>query len=560
MTNDGRGSGAGSIIRGFPSTMGDDHPLNVPSLMRHAARTFGEQEIVYRRSGAGFDRCTYRQCYERICRGAQALRSIGVGPGDRVGVLDWNGRRYFELYCAIPAIGAVLLQLNLRLNPEELGFILAHSGASVLCVDESLLPLAEALAPGAPGVKAWVVMSDRAPEEIVSSLRPSHHYEQLLAAATADFEWPLIDERSAYAAAYTSGTTGRPKGVYYSHRSAYLHALSASLGLGLSLEDTMLMLTPMYHAQGWGLPQTGPLCAAKLVLPGRYSTEDIGFIVDTMIAEEVTVASCVPSLLLAMLAHIERMPQKPDFGRLRLLCGGAQPPLAAMLRFEELTGGVVMQAYGATETSPLVAINRAKPSLRKRLSADARLALRTAQGLPSTGVDIKILDAEDRELPHDGKSVGEICVRGPWCTTSYHELPAGEARFIGGYWRSGDVGCIDPHGYIKLTDRLKDVIKSGGEWISSIDMENALVAHPAVAEAVVVGIPHPKWDERPLALVVLKAGAVTSDEALREHLLGQFAKWQLPDQIRFVERIAKTSVGKLDKKLVRAEYATLYSA
>jgi len=539
--------------------MGDDYQLNTTTLIRHAARTHADQEILYRTPDGGWGRYTFGACYARICRTAGALRSLGVGPADRIGVLDWNSRRYFELYYAVPGLGAVLLQLNLRLSAEELGYIVNHARASYICVDESLLPLAEALAPHLRDLKGWIVMSDRPLCELRTTLTPALHHETLLALAQPVAQWPVIDERSAYAAAYTSGTTGRPKGVFYSHRSMYLHSMTLVSLLGMSIEDCTMLITPLYHAQGWGLPQAATLMANKILLPGRYAMDDVAPLIDAMIAEQVTIASGVPTLVQSMLQHIEALPRKPDLRRLRLLCGGSQPALALMSALRALTGAELVQAYGGTETSPVVALNRLKPALAGHLSAEQRWAVRRSQGLPAVGVDIKILGPNGEELPHDGRSVGEICLRGPWCATSYHDMPEAGDRFIDGYWRSGDAGSIDADGYLKLTDRLKDLIKSGGEWISSIDMENAIASHPAVREAVVVGIAHPVWDERPLALVVLDGARNATQEELRAHLAATFEKWQLPDAILFVGSIPKTSVGKLDKKRVRAEYAHLYA-
>ncbi|HMK84431.1 MAG TPA: long-chain-fatty-acid--CoA ligase [Steroidobacteraceae bacterium] len=556
MSNAGRSAAAGRIVSGCPSTMGDDYQLNLTTLIRHAARTHAEQQILYRTAGA-WERYTYRDCYERVCRAANALRSLGVSPGDRVGVLDFNSRRYFELYYAIPGLGAILLQLNLRLAPEELGYIVGHSRATFICVDETLLALAEALAPHAPGVKGWIVMTDKA--EIRTTLAPLHHHEDLLAAASPNMDWPIIDERSAYSACYTTGTTGRPKGVYYSHRAMYLHSLSLAVRIGLTSRDRVMLISPLFHAQGWGLPQAATLQANKLLLPGRFTTENIAPLVEALIAEGVTVTGAVPTILFAMLHHIETLAVTPELSRLRVLCGGSEPPLSLMKRLRELTGAEVIQAYGATETGPCASLSLPKPSLAERLGPEELWDVRCTQGLPGAGVDIKVLGPDDRELPHDGKSVGEICLRGPFITSSYYDMPESANRFIDGYWRSGDVGSIDADGYINLTDRLKDVIKSGGEWISSIDMENALAGHPAVLEAVVVGIPHPTWQERPLALVVRRPGLAVTQEQLHEHLLGTFGKWQLPDQILFVTSIPKTSVGKLDKKVIRAEYAGLYA-
>lgn len=539
--------------------MGDDHQLNTTTLIRHAARTHADQEIVYRTPTGGWARYTYGDCYERVCRSANALRTLGVAAGDRVGILDWNSRRHLELYWAIPGLGAVMLQMNLRLAPEDLGYVVAHSEASYVLVDETLLPLAEAIAPHAAGVKGWIVMTDKPLSEIKTSLAPLHHHEDLLAAAQPVIDWPQVDERSAYSACYTTGTTGRPKGVYYSHRAIYLHSMAMANNVGITLDDCTMLITPMFHGQSWGLPQAATLMANKIVLPGRYAAEDTAPLTDALIAEGVTVANGAPAIFQPMLQYIETLPQKPDFSRLRMLSGATEPPLSMMKGFHDLTGAEVVHAYGATETTPLVAINRYKPSVRKRLAADERWALKRKQGLPVAGVDLKIIGPDGGELPHDGQSVGEVCVRGPWITASYHGVSDVDDRFIDGWWRSGDVGSIDADGYLKITDRIKDVIKSGGEWISSIDMENSLMGHPAVRDAAVVGIAHAKWQERPLALVVLKPGQAATQAQLLAHLSAAFSKWQLPDQILFVESIPKTSVGKLDKKRIRAENADRYA-
>jgi len=547
------------LVRGCPSTMGDTYQLNTTTLIRHAVRTYPEQEIVYRRPDGGWSRTCYADCYTRICRAANALRSLGVAPGDKVGILDWNSLRHFELYWSIPGLGAVMLQMNLRLGAEDLTYVANHSEASYICVDESLLTVAESIAPHVPGVKGWIVMTDKPLADIQTTLTPRYHYEDLLAAASASLDWPEIDEQSAYGACYTTGTTGRPKGVYCSHRAIYLHSYAAATNLSMTLDDCTMLLTPMFHVQCWGLPQTAVLMANKIVLPGRYTTEDVKPLTDVMLAEDVTIANGASALLLAMLQYIETLPTRPDFSRLRLLAGATEPAASMIRGYADLTGAEIVQGYGASETSPLIALNRLKPAL-KRLSQEERWDLKRKQGLPLTGVDVRILDANDSECPRDGQTAGEICMRGPWVTTSYHNMPQADARdrFVDGYWRSGDVGTMDAHGYLKVTDRIKDVIKSGGEWISSIDMENLLVGHPAVRDAAVVGIEHPKWQERPLALVALRPGQSATPQALRDHLRSAFADWQLPDEILFVETIPKTSVGKNDKKRIRQEHAQRY--
>lgn len=546
------------VIKGFPSTMGDDYPLNTTTLIRHAVRNYPSQEIVYR-SGDTWERYTYAECFARIARVAAALLALGIKPGDRIGVLGWNDHRFFELYYAIPSVGAVMVLLNQRLCADDLGFVIAHSQVGFIAVDETLLSLAEAIAARASTVRGWIVLSSRLRSEITTSLSPLHHYEEALDSSAPLTDWPMIDERSAYAACYTTGTTGQPKGVYYSHRSIYLHTTALALGLNITPDDCCMIVAPMFHAQSWGFPQMATLMATKIVLPGRYSLEDAPLLIDACLREGVTVSNGAPAILMSMLRYAESLLQAPDLHRLRLICGASEPPLAMMQGFHALTGAEVIHAYGGTETSPVVTINRLKPQLRTSLNAEERWNLRTKQGLPVPGVDIKLLSPDNRELPHDGRAVGEICLRGPWITAGYHDLPESDGRFIDGYWRSGDVGSIDNQGYLKITDRLKDVIKSGGEWISSIDMENALMGHAAVREAAVVGIVHPKWEERPLALVALKAGYETTSEQLKEHLRSTFAKWQLPDEVLFVDTIPKTSVGKTDKKLIRFQHAHHYT-
>ncbi|MGE9809316.1 long-chain-fatty-acid--CoA ligase [Janibacter sp. G1551] len=544
------------LIKGLPSTHGDDYPLNTTTLIRHAARTSPEQEIAYRTADGGWDRYTYRDAYERIVRSANVLRGMGVAPGDVVGVIDWNSRRFFELYWSIPGIAAVMLQMNLRLGQEDLGFVMRHSNTSWVLVDESLLSVAEGLAAENPDVR-WIVMSDRPLSEIETTLPNPLHYEDLLAVANREIDWPMIEESSAYSACYTTGTTGRPKGVYYSHRGIYLHTLTMVAELGMSAHDSVLLLTPMFHGSCWGLPQAAVQARAKVVLPGRYAADNLGPIVDAMIAEGVTVGNGAPAIFGPMLDYIRTLEIRPDLSSARFLSGATEPPLSMMRGYAELTGADIIHAYGATETTPLVTVNRGiKPSLTDR-PEEERWDRKRCQGVMVTGVDIRLVDAEDNDLPFDGVAQGELLLRGPWITSSYHSLNEPE-RFLDGYWRSGDVATIDEYGYVKVVDRIKDVIKSGGEWISSIDMENALTSHPRVREAAIIGVAHPKWQERPLALVVTTDGVEVPLAELHELLAPAFAKWQLPEQALFLDSLDRTSVGKLDKKVMRAKFADTY--
>ena len=544
---------------GHPATSMDDYQLTTTTFIRHAARTHPEQEIVYR-TVEGLQRYTYADAYRRMMRGANALESLGVAPGDRVGVLDWNSHRHFELYFAIPGTGAVLLQMNLRISTEDLSYVAQHSDVSYICVDESLLPIAEAIAPHLPGIKGYIVMSDRPVSEIETSLSPLYGYEELIAEAAEEYDWPMVDETSAYSACYTSGTTGKPKGVYYSHRNIHLHSLTMAAYLGINSDDCGLVIVPMFHGQSWGLFYSCVMMGAKLVFPGRYTAEDTTPLVDLMIAEDVTIAHGAPAIFQPMLHYIQTLDNKPDFSRARFLSGATEPPLSMMRGFKELTGAEIIHAYGATETTPLVALNyRLKPSVRARLTPEEQWDLKRKQGPLITGIDVLVEGEDGQEVVHDGVSVGEVCMRGPWIAGRYHDAPGTEESFRDGYWHSGDAGTIDANGYLKVVDRIKDVIKSGGEWISSIDMENAIAGQAEVLDAAVVGVPHPQWQERPLALVVATPDTSLRADDIRELLLTQFARWQLPDQIWFVSEIPKTSVGKTSKKTIVDDNYDLYT-
>lgn len=549
------------FVTGKPSTMGDSYQLNTTTIIRHSARTFPEQEIVYRTTNGEWGRYTYGEAYARTQGIANALESIGVEPGDVVGILDWNSKRHFELYWAIPGTGAVMLQMNLRLPPLDLGYVTTHSGASVILVDETLLPVAEGLAAHSPGVREWVIMSDRPMSEITTTLPNARHFEELVADADPEYHWPIIDKKSAYSACYTTGTTGRPKGIFYSHRSIYLHTLACAASLDISADDTVMPVTPMFHCQSWGFPQAAVYSAAKIVLPGRYQAEDLPALVDTLISEEVTVANGAPAIFQPMLSYIKTLDPMPDLSQARLISGSTEPALSLMRDFYELTGANVIHAFGATESSPFVSVNLGlKPSMLGTVSDEEMWDRKRSQGLPVNGIDIRVVDSEDRDLPFDGESVGEVLLRGPWIAERYHELEDDADRFLDGYWRTGDVGSVDQFGYLKLTDRLKDVIKSGGEWISSIDMENAIVGIPRVADAAVISVPHPKWEERPLALVVTTDGEPLALDELHAGLAGRFAKWQLPEEIVHVAQLPRTGVGKIDKKALRLEHADVYGS
>lgn len=548
------------MIIGYPSTMMDDYQLNLTNIIRHTTRNFPEREVLSRTSGK-IHRYTYEDAYLRMMRMGNALKRLGMEPKDRIGVLSWNTHRHFELYFAIPGTGSVLLQMNLRISPMDLTYVVNHSEAKAIFVDETLLEIAETIAPDLKTVRLFVIMTDKKLSAVDTKLNPKYSYEELIAEEKADYHWPIIEEKSAYAACYTTGTTGRPKGVYYSHRSMYLHTLTKSLYTGINCYDSFMQIVPMFHVNGWGDFINATFVGAKLLFPGRYTLEEIGCIVDLMVKERVTMANGAPTIFIPMLEYIRTLENKPDFRGTRFVCGATEPPLSMMKEWKQLTGAEIHHGYGATETSPHVSINFLKPTLKGKLSEEECFELKRKQGIIASGIDLEIVDHSGKKMPHDGKSAGEILVRGPWVAKSYYNDHRTENSFMDGYWKTGDAGTIDPNGYLKVVDRYKDLIKSGGEWISSIDLENKIMAYPNVIEAAVVGLPHPKWEERPIALIVVRReiGNEVRKEEILEFLGRTFSKWQLPEDIKLVDEIPKTSVGKFDKKKIREMYKEEFS-
>ncbi|MER6927274.1 long-chain-fatty-acid--CoA ligase [Kocuria palustris] len=548
------------LVHGAPSTMGDHEQLTTTRMLRDAARSFGDQQISYRDDSGQWQSTVYAATWDRVLRMGSALEGLGIGPDSRVGVLLWNSLEHYESYFSIPLVGATMIQLNMRLAPADLAYVIEHSGAATLIVDHTLLRLAQGLKEHIPQVTRWIVVGPDSSLEQFDGFPGVSSYEHLIAGSQPLAQIPNMAETTASAACYTTGTTGRPKGVFLSHRSVWLHAMAVSSNSGLTGADKVMMLTPMFHVQCWGLPFAATAVGAQMVLPGRFTLYDMDMLTEAILEQHVTLAPAAPAILMPMLRSLKRMDTPPRLDGLRFLCGASEPPVSMMRAFHELTGAEVIHAYGATETSPVVSLNWMKPSVASKVSEEEAWEMRKYQGLVVAGVDVKIVDPAGEEVPNDGSTAGEVRLRGPWIVASYADNPeATEAGFDEeGYWRSGDVGCLNEHGYLKVTDRLKDVIKSGGEWISSIDMENRLMALDGVVEATVIGVPHPKWQERPLALVVTSEGSDVTDASVREHLAGAFAEWQLPDEIRFIDEIARTSVGKINKKKLRDEYSDAY--
>ncbi|MCG7297737.1 long-chain-fatty-acid--CoA ligase [Brevibacterium sp. ACRRH] len=540
------------MLKGRASTQGDNFPLNLTTFLTRSVSVFPEREIVHRTIDGEWQRSNYAELGRRVKKLANVLGDLGIGPGSAVGVLDWNSLRCLELYFGIPAVAATLVQLNLRLAAHDLEYVVSHSGTETVFVDESLLPIAEQLAPKVY-VKKWVIMTDKPSSEVSTTLDNVVFFEDLMAEASEEYDFEFVEENTAAFAGYTTGTTGRPKGIFYSHRSVVLHALNLCQILSVTEADTVMPWTPMFHVMSWGFPQSGVAVGAKMVLPGKFSANDIAEVAPALVTEQVTLANGAPAIFAPVLEYLKTLDNVPDLSRLRLVSGSTAPALALIKGFKEVAGANVIHAYGASETTPLVTANvRTKPG--STLTEDEEWDLKRSQGLPSLLVEMKIVDPTGEELPRDGKSAGELLLRGPWITESYYKLDDNSDRFMDGWWRSGDVGVIEPTGHLRLTDRLKDVIKSGGEWISSIDMENSILDNDKVLEAAVIGVPDPKYQERPVAYVVPRPGSTVTQDDVYATLSDRFAKWQLPDQVIITEELPRTSVGKLDKKLLREQW------
>lgn len=533
-----------------------DSPLLIRRLIETPLIQCPDQEIIYR----DIKRQTYRELRERIGRLASGLTGLGIRPGDTVAVMDWDSHRYLECFFAIPMMGAVLHTINVRLPAEQILYTINHARDAIILVNTDFLPLLEQIFERIEPVKKLVIMSDtgKAP---ATTLDIATEYESLLEAGDPGFAFPDLPEDTQATIFYTTGTTGQPKGVYYSHRQLVMHTLGVSAALGgrqqggVGRDDVYMPITPMFHVHAWGVPYLATLLGLKQVYPGRYEPERL---LELIGREQVTFSHCVPTILHGLLA-CPRV-EDTDLSRWKVVIGGSALPRA--LARQALERGVdVFGGYGLSETGPALTLAQLKPHLLD-WDRERQLEVRCTAGLPLPLVELKIVDSEMNEVPHDGESQGEIVVRAPWLTQGYlHDPEGSEALWQGGYLHTGDVGTLDAQGYLRITDRIKDIIKTGGEWISSLALEDLILQHSAVSEAAVIGIADPEWGERPLALVVLKsdqAGRV-GEEAIRAHLedcakRGMISDWGIPEQIIFVEAIPKTSVGKTDKKVLRKQH------
>jgi fatty-acyl-CoA synthase len=522
-------------------------PLLISALLRHADSYHGDTAIVSRLGPGQVHRYTYRDAHRRARQLANALGSLGIARSSRVGTLAWNTHRHFELYFAISGMGAIINTVNPRLFPEQIEYIINHADDEIIFFDAAFLPLVEKIAGRCPGVKSWIVLADadKAPESALELLT----YESLLDGRSDRFEWPEFDENIASSLCYTSGTTGNPKGVLYSHRSTLLHTLGICLpdGLHLSAREVMMPVTPMFHVFSWGLPYAACLVGAKLVLPGAQL--DGASLYDLFEKERVTFTSGVPTVWLGLLQYLQSNELTLSTLK-RVVIGGSACPPAMFDQFAE-RGIEVIHAWGMTETSPFATSNHAKAK-HLALPEGEQRKLRTKQGRPGFGVELKIVDGDGHELPRDGVAFGDLLVRGHWVTAQYFKAEGG-GNLRDGWFPTGDVATLDEDGFVQITDRSKDVIKSGGEWISSIDIENFAIAHPAVAEAAVIGVAHPKWAERPLLVVVRKPGQDVDREQMLEFLRDKIAKWWLPDDVVFVDSLPHTATGKLSKLILRQQ-------
>ena len=528
-----------------------ERPLMISDLIEFAAVNHADGEIVSRTVEGPIHRYTYKECASRARQLAKALEKLGIQQGDCMGTMAWNGYRHVEIYYAVSGMGAICHTINPRLFPEQVIYIANHAEDKYIFTDLTFVPLFDKLAEHLPNVKGYIVMTDEEhmPETSLSNVIC---YESLMATADDDYQWPTFDERTASSLCYTSGTTGNPKGASYSHRSTVLHsyAVCTPAGLGLSNAETILPVVPMFHVNAWGIPYAAAMCGAKMVMPGPQM--DGESIYELMESEKVTISAGVPTIWMMLLAYMKENNKKFSSMQ-RTVIGGAAAPRAMIETFEKEYDVHVVHAWGMTEMSPIGTVCNFKKK-HDSLSPDEKLDLSLKQGRAVYGVDMKIVGPDGQKLPWDGKAFGNLMVRGPWITSGYFKGEGGNILDEEGFFDTGDVATIDADGYMQITDRSKDVIKSGGEWISSIDVENEAIGCKGIAEAAVIAVPHPKWDERPLLLAVKEEGAAVTKEDVIDHLKGSLAKWQLPDDVVFVNELPHTATGKILKTKLRSEY------
>jgi acyl-CoA synthetase (AMP-forming)/AMP-acid ligase II len=530
-----------------------DQPLLISSIARHAELQHPRREIVSVVSDDAWHRYTYREAFARARKLANALKRLGLRHGDRIGTLAWNDYRHFETYYAVSGSGYVCHTINPRLFEDQIVYIINHAEDRWLLLDPVFVPLLEKLQARLPTLQGYIVMTDDA-HMPATNLPGACSYESFIGAESDDFEWPQFDERTASSLCYTSGTTGEPKGVLYSHRSTILHCYAAALpdAMSLSAHEVVMPVVPMFHVNAWGLPYSCPMVGAKLVFPGA-KMGDPQTLQALIEQEQVTLSAGVPTVWQGLVSYLEKTGKRID-GLRRIVGGGSAVPAALMTQLLEQHGVEVVHAWGMTETSPLGTIRSETPEARA-LPPQEREALRVRQGRTIFGIELRIEDDNGNEVPRDGKSFGALKVRGPWVAASYYKRTGDDAFDERGWFNTGDVATICPLGYMQITDRTKDVIKSGGEWISSIELENLAVSHPAVAQAAVIAIAHPKWQERPLLVAVLKPGATATAAELLEFMAGKVAKWWIPDDVVFVDKLPLTATGKLSKLQLRQQFA-----
>jgi len=528
-----------------------DYPLTLTHILERSAKLFPSKEIASRMPD-GIHRYSYADFHARVHKVARILDRLGLKPGDRVGSLCWNSFRHLELYFAVPCFGAVLHTLNLRLPSDQLTYIIQHAEDKVIFVDASLAPLLEPIRDQIPCVKHFVILPD---EPRATSLAPASDYEQeIQAGGDQPYAWPKLEETAACATCYTSGTTGHPKAVLYTHRAMFLHSFSLALAdvFAISERDTVLQIVPMFHANGWGIPYAAVMTGSRIVLTGRQlQSEDIANLIQN---ERVTFTAGVPTIWMTLYSYLENHPH--DLSTLRaVVVAGSAMPRQFIEWYEKKYGIAFRLAWGMTETTPIATFMAVKKD-RDSLPEKERFDLLARHGLPVAGVEIRIVDADGHELPWDGTTMGELQTRGPWITSGYYNDDRNDQAFADGWFRTGDVATIDPDGYLQIMDRTKDLVKSGGEWISSVDLENAIMAHPKVAEAAVIAVFHPKWQERPLACIAPLPeyrNQITKQEIL-DFLGSRVTKWWLPDDVVFIEAVPKTSVGKFNKRVLREQF------